>query len=155
MTEDHLWLGQQHARLADEVQRCRLFFAEAQAHRAEVAPLWNDACAREMNGRFLNPQATEAAASLELLQLQHEALSGGGVALTEAGSAFAAATGESLAVQRHLEEGAALFRTIESYLNQAFAEMQTSAGHSDRADQLGDEADSAGNSAESESSYRK
>jgi hypothetical protein len=154
MTEDHLWLGQQHAWLADEVQRCRLFFAEAQAHRAEVAPLWNDACAREMNGRFLDPQATEAAASLERLRIQHEALVGCGFALTEAGSAFATTTSVSLAVQRNLEEGAALFRNIESYLNQATAEMRTSAGHADRADQLADEADVAGNSAESESSYR-
>ena len=153
MTEDHIWLRQQHGRLADEIQRCRLFFAELLDHRKEIAALWNDACANEMNGRFLNPMAEEVTVSLESMQLQHEALVSCGTELVEAYHSFAEATEASVAVQGHMDESAAVFRTIESFLNQAMSEARSADGHADRADQLADEAEKIGDSAESESSY--
>ena len=154
MNEDHLWLQQQHASLAEEVQRCRLFFAELQEHRKEIAAVWNDACANELNGRFINPMAEEAAAGLECIRLQHEALVVCGGLLVEAYGSFVKASEASAAVQGHIDESAAVFRTIESFLNQAVSEMRTADGHANRSEQLIADAASAGNSAQSESSYR-
>ena len=154
MTEDQIWLRQQHDRLADEIQRCRLSFAELREHRKAITAVWNDACANEMNGRFLNPMVEEAAASLESMRLQHDALVRCGSVLIEAYRSFVQASKASTAVQGHIDESAAVFRTIDSFLNQAISEMRSADGHANRADQLIDDAERAGNSAQSEASYR-
>lgn len=155
MTEDHIWLRQQHDRLTDEIQRSRMFFAELQKHRKEIAVVWDDACSTEMNGRFLNPMADEAGVSLESMHLQHQALVSCGSALVEAYHSFIKATEASVAVRSHIDASAAVFRTIESFLNQAISEMRVCDGHAARANQLIADAEKAGNSAESESSYKR
>ncbi len=154
MTDDQIWLRQQHDRLSDEVQRGRLSFAELQEHRKAIAGVWNDACANEINGRFLNPMDQEAAASLESLRLQHVALVNCGNALVEAYYSFLQASEASIAVQEHIDESAAVFRTIESFLDQAISEMRSADGHANRSEQLITDAEKAGSSAQSESSYR-
>jgi len=154
MTDDQIWLRQQHDRLGDEVQRCRLSFAELQEHRKTIATVWNDACASEMNGRFLNPMAEESSASLESLRLQHIALVNCGSALVEAYQSFLQASKAWVDVQGNIDESAAVFRTIESFLDQAISEMRSADGHANRAEQLITDAGKAGNSAQSELSYR-
>jgi len=154
MTDDQIWLRQQHDRLGDEVQRCRLSFAELQEHRKTIATVWNDACASEMNGLFLNTMAEEASASLDSLRLQHIALVNCGSALVEAYESFLQASEASVAVQGHIDESAAVFRTIESFLEQAISEMRSADEHSNRSEQLITDAEKAGCSAQSESSYK-
>ena len=154
MTDDQIWLRQRHDLLADEIQRSRLFFAEAQDHRKAIAAPWNDSCANEMNGRFLNPLVEEATASLESMRLQHAALLQCGTTLVLAFQFFVRAAEASAAVQTHIDESAAVFRTIESFLNQAISEQESADSHSDKANRLIDEAERAGNNAQSEASYR-
>ncbi len=154
MTDDQIWLRQQHERLDDEIQRCRLSFAELQEHRKAIATVWNDACANEMNGRFFHPMAEGAAASLESLRLQHVALLNCGSALVDAYQSFVQASEASIKVQGHIDESAAIFRTIESFMDQAISEMRSTDAHANRAEQLLTDVENAGNSAQSESSYR-
>ena len=155
MNEDHAWLCQQDEHLSDEIHRCHHSFMELQEHRKEIAALWCDACARELNGRFLNPMTEEASASLEGLRDQCDALSQCAARLTEAYRAFSESADASRSVQRLLEDSAAMFRTIESFLNQAENERNVADGHALRANQLADEADCAGNGTQSASQYRR
>ncbi len=154
MTEDHIWLRQQHNLLYEEIQRSRLYFAEAQEYRQNIAGIWNDACAHEVNSRFLNPMSEEASASLESMRLQHEAMVMCVNELSNAFRSFKAAVDNSILVNRHLDETRSIFRTIESFLNLEMAEIGTADGYADRARRLTDEADRIGDLAVSESSYR-
>jgi hypothetical protein len=154
MTEDQIWLRQQHDRYADEIQRYRLFLGEAQDHRTGVAAAWTDACAKEMNGRFLNPMVEDARFCLDSMRLQHSALLQCGDGLVLAYNAFVRATESSAAVQAHISACAAVFRTIESFLSQSIAEQESANSHSEKTNLLCDEASRLGDSAPSESDFK-
>ncbi len=153
MFEDHIWLRQLHDQFADERQRSRFTFVEVQEYRQEIAVLWNDDCAKEMNARFLNAMAESSEASLEAMRIQSEALARCRLDLENAHEFFNTAIDTSAVMHRHLEDARSSFRTIESQLNHGMAEFRVTDDNAAQADQLATEAEMAGNRAESAASY--
>jgi hypothetical protein len=147
MTENHIWLNQQHTRFRDEIKRSGMSFAMAQECRSDISLLWNDACAREVNGRFLDKIADQGAASLNALELQHEMLTICAGKLANADRSFLAATKASEQLHGHIEDTAVVLRTIQSYLDRSVIEVRTAMDHVTKAHQLARAADEAGNSA--------
>ncbi len=154
MTEDHYWLTQQNERFAEEIQRSRLSFAEALDYRREITGVWNDSCARDVNGRFLNAMEDGGMASLDAMRRQQAALSRSSAEMLKAHEFFKIATATSAAVIRPTEEARSSFRTIESFLNHEMAEIRTADSHAEQTDRLIAEADRVGSSAEEQANYR-
>jgi hypothetical protein len=151
MTEDQTWLQVQQARFAEEIQRARYFLNDVREQREEIAGFWNDACAREINGRFLDAMASEADAALNALSSQHTSLDIARSELVDAYMAFIAATRATTSIRGYIDESAAIFRTLETFLNQSSSELDSAKSHTENAIRLVEEADRAGNSARAES----
>lgn len=147
MIENQVWLGQQHVRLRENIQRAAMSFAIAQEWRNDIALLWNDACAREVNGRFLGKMAEQAASCLNALELEHEMLMLCATKLETAQLSFITAIKASGQLHAQIENTAAALRTIQTYLDRSTSEARAANDHVTKAYAMAAAADQAGNSA--------
>ena len=118
------WLADQIRFFGETTRQSRWHLDELQSHRSQLAGIWNDSCAEDMSCRFLNPQATNASESLDLLVRQLEHLQTVTEACLEAYASFEQGNRFAIEVERLSAESSNIFRTLDSLVSEVMRRVQ-------------------------------